>query len=112
MQRRRIVFGLGVIYQTTPQQLRAIPDIIKTIVDKDEMATLDRVHFKSYGDFSLNFETVYFVESSEFNVYMDVQQRINLAVYDEFAKQGIEFAYPTQTLFVSRENAENGSKVE
>lgn len=106
MQRRRIVFSLGVIYQTTAQQLREIPEIIRSVIDKADRATLDRVHFKSYGDFSLNFETVYFVESPEFNVYMDIQQRINLEIYEEFEKRGIEFAYPTQTLFVSRQGAE------
>ena len=43
--------------------------------------------------------------SSDYNKYMDTQQAINLTIYEEFEKRGIEFAYPTQTLFV--EKAEN-----
>jgi small-conductance mechanosensitive channel len=107
MQRRRIVFTLGVIYQTTAEQLKEIPEIIRAVIDKIENATLDRVHFKSYGDFSLNFETVFFVESAEFNIYMDIQQRINLEIFREFESRGIEFAYPTQTLFVSKQGTDD-----
>lgn len=106
MQRRRIVFTIGVTYQTTVEQLKEIPQIIKTTIDGLEVATLDRTHFSSYGDFSLNFETVYFVESAEYNVYMDTQQTINLTLYTEFEKRGIEFAYPTQTLFLNKETTQ------
>lgn len=106
MQRRRIVFSIGVTYQTTAEQLKEIPNIIRTIITNVENATLDRSHFSSYGDFSLNFETVYFVESSDYNVYMDIQQKINLAIFTELEKRGIEFAYPTQTIFVNKEESE------
>ncbi len=106
MARRRIDFTIGVTYQTTPEQLREIPTIIKTTIENIQNATLDRTHFAKFGDFSLNFETIYFVESSEFNAYMDIQQKINLALVDEFAKRGIEFAYPTQTLFITKEGLE------
>lgn len=107
MQRRRIVFTIGVTYQTSADNLREIPGIISTIIKDEPKATLDRTHFASFGDFSLNFETVYFVESAEFNTYMDIQQKINLALYEEFEKRGIEFAYPTQTVFVSKQESEN-----
>jgi small-conductance mechanosensitive channel len=106
MARRRIDFTIGVTYQTTPEQLREIPVIIKNTIDVQENATLDRTHFAKFGDFSLNFETIYFVESAEYNVYMDIQQQINLKLVDEFASRGIEFAYPTQTLFVTKEGLE------
>lgn len=106
MQRRRIVFTIGVTYQTPLEQIREIPNIIRSIIEEQEMATIDRTHFAAYGDFSLNFETVFFVESSEYAVYMDIQQKINLSLYEEFKKRGIEFAYPTQTLFVTKEGLE------
>jgi small-conductance mechanosensitive channel len=35
---------------------------------------------------------------------MDTQQSINLEIYREFEKRGIEFAYPTQTLFVNKQD--------
>lgn len=110
MERRRIVFNLGVTYQTSVEQLKKIPPFIKTAVERQTGTTLDRTHFASYGDFSLNFETVYFVESSEYNRYMDVQQSINLELFEVFAKEGIEFAYPTQTVYEYKMGATvNGS---
>lgn len=99
MERRRVVFSVGVIYQTTAEQLKMIPDIIKGIIENIEGATFDRSHFSAFGDFSLNFESVYYIAGPDYNEYMDRQQRIYLEIFEAFEKEGIEFAYPTQTLF-------------
>lgn len=104
MYERRVVFGLGVIYQTPYEKLAAIPEMIKEIIAEQEDARLDRVHFKDFGDSSLNFEIVYYVKKPDFNVYMDIQQAINLKIFQRFAEEGIEFAYPTRTLFLNQEN--------
>jgi len=65
-------------------------------------ATFDRAHFFSYGDFSLIFEIVYYVVGPDYNKYMDIQQQINFAIKEEFERKGIEFAFPTQTLYVNK----------
>ncbi len=101
MQRRRVVFGFGVVYETPCEKLQAIPNLVKQIIQADPNAQFDRTHFAAYGDFSLNFEVVYHVLSPDFNLYMDVQERINLALKQAFQEQGIEFAYPTQLLYVN-----------
>jgi len=103
MEKRRIVFAFGVLYETPTEKLKKIPILIKDIIDKVELAEIDRVHFKSFGDFSLNFEAVYYLNSSDYNQYMDTQQEINLAIKEQFEKEGIVFAYPTQTIFVNKE---------
>lgn len=103
MERRRIVFTLGVTYQTTPEQLKEIPEIITKIVTEQADAQMDRCHFSSYGDFSLNFETVYFVTEPDYVKYMDIQQSINLQIFEAFAERKIEFAYPTQTIFMAKD---------
>lgn len=104
MARRRVVFKIGVTYQTSQEQVQNIPSIVKDIIDSIELAALDRVHFSAFGDFSLVFEIVYYVESSEYNKYMDIQQQINLKLKQEFEARGIEFAYPTQSLFLTHVN--------
>ena len=109
MERRRVVFQLGVIYQTTFEQVKESPVIVKQIIENQQDATFDRGHFAKYGDFSLNFEFVYYVNSQDYVKYMDTQQSINLAIYKSFEEKGIEFAYPTQTLFMSMMNG-NGSE--
>jgi len=102
MQKRRVVFKLGVTYQTTSAKVQAIPGIITNIIKNVPDTTFDRSHFASYGDFALIFENVYYVLSNDYNKYMDVQQEINFKIKEEFEKQGIEFAYPTQTVFVEK----------
>ncbi len=111
MERRRVVFKLGVIYQTTAQQLAEIPTIVKSIIQEQAEVTFDRGHFSTFGDFSLNFEFVYYIQSSDYIKYMDTQQAINLKVYQEFESRGIEFAYPTQTLFLNKEDSNVQSEV-
>jgi small-conductance mechanosensitive channel len=101
MSERRVVFGFGVVYQTPVEKLQAIKRIVRDIIEKQENARFDRVHFKEYGDSSLNFEVVYYVPSQDFKIYMDIQEAINLEIFRRFAEAGIEFAYPTRTLFVS-----------
>ncbi|MFO7524588.1 MAG: mechanosensitive ion channel family protein [Ignavibacteriaceae bacterium] len=107
MERRRVVFKLGVIYQTPSEKLKKIPSMVKNIIDEQDGADFDRGHFAAYGDFSLNFEFVYYVTGADYNKYMDIQQAINLAIYEAFEQDDIEFAYPTQTLFVSKLNQSN-----
>ncbi len=102
MFERRIVFAFGVTYQTVPDVLEGIPETVRGIVESQPDVRFDRCHFKSFGDFSLDYETVYYVLDPDYNVYMDRQQAINLAIMRAFEEQGIEFAYPTQTLYVGR----------
>ncbi|MEJ2055436.1 MAG: mechanosensitive ion channel family protein [Calditrichaceae bacterium] len=102
MEERRIVFKLGVIYQTSREKLEIIPGIIKEIIENQEIVRFDRSHFQGFGDFSLNFETVYWVKSPDYNKYMDIQQQINLNLVKKFKEEGIEFAYPTQLVYVDK----------
>jgi small-conductance mechanosensitive channel len=102
MTKRRVVFRLGVTYRTPAELLREVPGIVAGVFREIEGTTLDRVHFFSFGDYSLLFETVYFVEGNDYTRYMDVQQAVNLRIIEEFGKRGIEFAYPTQTLYLNK----------
>jgi small-conductance mechanosensitive channel len=103
MEDRRIVFSFGVTYETPSAKLRMVPDIVKEIIEGLELAELNRVHWKEFGDSALMFEVMYQVKTKEFNTYMDIQQEMNLQLKDRLEKQGMAFAYPTQTLYVHKE---------
>jgi small-conductance mechanosensitive channel len=103
MFERRVVFTIGVLYQTSHEQLIEIPKMIKSIIENQSQVRFDRAHFKEYGAYSLNFEIVYWIQNPDYNVYMDIQQAINLSIFKQFQEKGIEFAYPTQTLFVQND---------
>ena len=103
MGERRVVFSFGVIYQTPAEKVEEIPGMVREIVESQAQIRFDRAHFKSFGDSALIFEVVYYVLTPDYNLYMDIQQAINLTLIKRFQAEGIEFAYPTQTLFVTRE---------
>ncbi len=98
MQERRVMFRLGVTYNTRTDVLKKIPAQIKTIVEAVPHTRFDRAHFVGFGPSSLDFEIVYFVLSPDLNVSLDIQQTINLAIKNQFDSLGIEFAFPTQTV--------------
>jgi small-conductance mechanosensitive channel len=100
METRRIVFKFGVIYDTPKEKLAKIPVIIKDIITRQEGLRFDRAHFLNFADFQLEFEVVYIVLTGDYNKYMDYQQVINLEMFDIFAKEGIEFAFPTRTVII------------
>jgi len=102
MERRRVSFTLGVACDTPHEKLKEIPGIIQQIVESQPYTSFDRAHFKEYGDFSLNFEVVFHVSTSDYGIYMDARQAINLEIHKRFADEGIELPYPTQTIFVAR----------
>ncbi|MCM1983590.1 mechanosensitive ion channel family protein [Lyngbya confervoides] len=106
MERRRIAFSLGVTYETGQEKIEAIPSLIQAVIESVERVTFDRAHFLSFGDFSLNYEVVYFVETPDYATYMDAQQAINLGIRQAFEAHQIDFAYPTQMLYLSGLNLE------
>ena len=102
MDKRRILFSFGVVYETPVSKLKEIPSIVENVFKAVENAALDRAHFKSLGDFSLNFEIVYHVLSDDYGEYMDIQQRVNTALREAFETENIAFAFPTQTVYVAK----------
>ncbi|MFD2246035.1 mechanosensitive ion channel family protein [Pontibacter ruber] len=106
LERRRVEFTLGVAYETSMENLKAIPDLLKKIITEQEQVAFDRAHFASYGDSTLDFVVVYNALTSDYNTHMDIKQAINLRIFQEFQQRGIEFAYPTRKLFVVNEQLE------
>ena len=102
LEKRRISFSFGIIYGTPLEKLKLIPGIVEEIVTPLEKVQFERAHFKDLGDFSLNFDVVYYVLDPTHTVYLDIQQIINLELYQRFEQEGIEFAYPTQTVILDQ----------
>lgn len=103
METRRIVFGISVAYEVTEQQVVEIPVILREVVEAQQQVRFDRAHFKAYSPSSLDFEIVYYVLAPEYALYMDVQQAINLALFQRFRSAGIPFASPTRTILLANE---------
>ncbi len=99
LKKRRIVLTLKVIAETPIKKLKKIPEIIANILKDIKMADLGRVHLKQLGDFSIDFEVVYYIKTGDYDKYMDIQQQINYGILEEFEKEKIGLAYPTQKLF-------------
>jgi small-conductance mechanosensitive channel len=106
MQERRVIFNFGIIYNTPAAKLKIIPQLVKRVIESFENTRFDRAHFKSFGDFSLDFEVVFYVLSADYNTYMDIQESINVKIFELFEKEQIEFAFPTHTVFVNKINHE------
>jgi small-conductance mechanosensitive channel len=96
LRERRASFMLNVAYGTPSEKLRAVPGIVREIVQAQPNTRFDRCHFMAYGEWALRFEVVYIVTVADYNVYADTLQTVNLAILERFENLGIEFAFPAR----------------
>ncbi len=103
MEDRRVVFTLGITYETPNKAVKKVTKIVKEIIDSIDNIDFDRGHFKNFGDSALLFEFVYYVKSPEYMDYANAHQEILFKVKDAFEKEKIGFAYPTQTIYLGKQ---------
>jgi small-conductance mechanosensitive channel len=105
MPERRVLFTLGVVYETPRQKLELIPGLIETVVTATPHTRFQYCVFRNFGDSALQFEVVYFVALEAGAKYLEILNSVNYAIHAAFEREGIAFAYPTQTVVVRREPA-------
>ncbi|MEO1169091.1 MAG: mechanosensitive ion channel family protein [Pseudomonadota bacterium] len=105
LNRRRIIFAVGVIYQTDPEKAQRIPDILRDIINA-QGHTFIRSGFTGFGDSSLDYELQFDVQSADYEVVYDARHAVGVAIFKRFAEEGLEFAYPTQTTFTAAPDGE------
>jgi len=98
MRERRVVFTFGLTYETPPDVVARVPVLVRDIVAQTPKARFDRCHFVRFDASSLVIEVVYWVTTPDYLDYRDSLHAINLAVMRRFAAEGIDFAFPTQTI--------------
>lgn len=101
IEQRRVVLALGVTYQTAPEMLEALPGHIEKLINSIEKTRFDRAVFTSFGNSSIDFELVFFVESADLRDMLNVRHAVGVGLVRLFAEHGVEFAYPTQTTFTA-----------
>jgi len=102
MKERRVLFTLGVVYETPTAKLKKIPGLVEEVVRRQDQVKFDRVHFKEFADSALVFEVVYKVKGREYEMYMDFNEKIMFGIKEAFDNEQIEMAYPTQMLYVNK----------
>jgi MscS family membrane protein len=102
MERRLVILPLGVACNTPQEKLAAVPGMIQEIVEKQDQVTFSRAHLKSLGDFTINFEVVYFLETPDYMRFMDAQQAILLAILERFEQENINIPFPTQAVLLEK----------
>lgn len=102
MQERRISSQFGITYETPHDKVKQVTGIVERIFENIDGVKLDRVHFTTFADSALLFDVVYYVNSPDYSAYLDRQQKFNFELMDKFAELGIEFAYPTQTIYTKQ----------
>ena len=97
---RRVTFLLSLVQHTSPAVASTIPAVLREIVEAHD-AEYIRSGFATFGPSSLDFQLVFDVPSEDIDVMVESRHNIGIAIVDRFAKDGIEFAYPTQTTYTA-----------
>ena len=106
MGERRVVFSIGVAGETPHDKLKEIPSMIREIIEEQPQVRFGRAHLNAFGHFSLDYEVVYYIMRPDYDLYMDAQQAINLGILQRFAEAGIQIPYPTQTVYLTRQESD------
>jgi small-conductance mechanosensitive channel len=94
MTERRLSLRFSVAYGTAAATLERIPGLVRACFEALEATRLERAHFIAFGDSGFIFEVVYQVLDPDFNLAMDIQQRINLAVLVALEGLGVRLTSP------------------
>ena len=93
----KVKLNLGLTYDTDEVQMQKAIDILEDIVKNQEAITDDyAAGFNGFGDFSLNILFIYYVKPDSH--WLDTQTLVNKEILRRFNKEGLEFAFPTQTI--------------
>ena len=103
LERRRKYMVLGVEYSTPIETLKKIPDLVKSIIESESSTTFYSARFVEFADSSLNFEVIYYVNIADYAEFVKVVENINYRLVEEFAKINANFAFPSTTVYVSKE---------
>ncbi len=101
LRERRIVFNFRVAYGTRADTAEAIAQAVRRIIEAEPNARFDRAHLQSFSETGLAYEVVYIVLDAGYNTYMDLQQKINLALMRELEAMGVGFAVPERRLHMA-----------
>ena len=101
MMRRRATLVLQLVYQTPPEVLRRVPDIVKQIVIRQENSAFLHCVMTNFGASSLDFELIFEVIGNDVELFNRVRHEVCITILETFARNGIAFAYPTQTTFTA-----------
>lgn len=98
---------LGLIYQTTPEQLEAAIRLLHEIADNfhgpDQPEYTPHIYFESFAPYSLNIHLIVWLKAETFTAAEALRDELNRTILQKFNAAGLEFAYPTQTLFMGKD---------
>ena len=100
IMQRRYALPVGVIYQTPPEKAVRVPEVLKQAIESAG-AEFVRAGFLGFGASSLDYECFFIVHGHDITEAAAVRHKVGMAVLEAFAREGLEFAYPTQTTFTA-----------
>jgi small-conductance mechanosensitive channel len=106
---RRVQFTLTFPLDTPPAAIARVPVMVREVVTAQADVRFDRSHFSAITDQAFAVETVYFVTSADYALFMDTQQRINLALLERLADADVALATPGRTVVVVRADGADGA---
>ena len=97
---RRVNFPLPLVQHTPPAIATKVPEILEEIVEANGCEFI-RAGFTTFGASSLDFQLVFDVNSDDVEEMFKARHAVGIAIIDRFDREGIEFAYPTQTTYTA-----------
>lgn len=109
---RRVLVTLGVTYDTPPDKMRAVPALVQQVIEAQDNTRFDHCFFRDFGASSMDFELLWYTLSTDYSAFIKTQEAVNFGILEAFRAQGIQFAYPTQTIIVDAPSGDGSAPSE
>jgi len=105
---RRTTFTIGVTYDTSSEKLKRAVEILRDVMEQNPGTETSRAHFKSYGESALILDVAHWCKYLDYSKYLACIEEINFEIKRRFEDDGVEMAYPTQTVHLVKKAAASG----
>lgn len=100
----KTVMAIGVTYDTTHERVKRATEILNEVFKGHKMTQDVWISFNKFGAFSLDITVIHWWNDTDYKAYLDGMQEMNLEIKKRFDAEGLNFAFPTQTLYVKQDS--------
>lgn len=106
----RRLTNITITYDTPPEKIEKAISIIQQVLDDHkgmDPAFPPRVYFNEFNQASLNILVIYWYHPADYWAFLEFSQEMNLQIMKEFTKEGIKFAFPTSTTYLTQDHGDH-----
>lgn len=102
----RTVMTFGLTYETSPERMERATEVLRSVYSEHPKTQDVWISFNQFGTSSLNIQVIHWWADTDYPAYLAGMQAMNLEIQRRFTNEHIEFAFPTQTVWLKSQSGQ------